>query len=153
MRPLDMARDAIPTWFFALVVVRRAHRFLLVHERKHGQLWYLPGGRVEPGETLADAAVRETMEESGIPIRLVGLLRFEHTPTSSGSRVRAIFVAEPTDDRPPKSVPDADSLEAKWVSLAELDSYALRGAEVKELFSYVESGGHVHPLSVLEREF
>ena len=55
-----MPREAIPTWFFAIVVVRRGDRFLLVHERKHGQLWYLPAGRVElpanPGWMTAPAS-------------------------------------------------------------------------------------------------
>lgn len=70
-----MARTAIPTWFFVLVVVRRGDRFLVVHERKHGQLWYLPAGRVEPGESFAAAAARETREEAGIPIHLEGVAR------------------------------------------------------------------------------
>ena len=34
-----MPRNPIPTWFFALVVVRKGERFLLVHEAKHGQGW------------------------------------------------------------------------------------------------------------------
>lgn len=41
-------------------------RSLLVHEARHGGGWYLPAGRVEMGETLVDAAVRETLEESGV---------------------------------------------------------------------------------------
>lgn len=44
-----MTRGPIPIWFFVLSVVRRADRFLLVHEYKHGQLWYFPAGRVEFG--------------------------------------------------------------------------------------------------------
>ncbi|MFN8559058.1 MAG: NUDIX hydrolase [Dehalococcoidia bacterium] len=60
-------RAPIPTWYFALVVVRLGHRFLVVREAKHGQHWYMPAGRVEPGETMAETAVRETMEEAGIP--------------------------------------------------------------------------------------
>ncbi|MFG1372632.1 NUDIX hydrolase [Xanthobacter oligotrophicus] len=36
-------------------------------------LWSLPGGRVEPGETLAEAAVREVMEEVGVSADIVGL--------------------------------------------------------------------------------
>jgi phosphatase NudJ len=43
----SMSREPIPTWYFALVVVVSGDRFLRVHERKHGQLWYLPAGRVE----------------------------------------------------------------------------------------------------------
>ncbi|MCA9712212.1 MAG: NUDIX domain-containing protein, partial [Myxococcales bacterium] len=70
-----MARVPLPTWTFALVVVRLGPRFLLVHERKHGGGWYLPAGRVEPGETIAAAAIRETREEAGIPIVLDGILR------------------------------------------------------------------------------
>ena len=41
-----MARTPIPTWCFAIVVVRRGDQFLLVQERSHGQPWYLPAGRV-----------------------------------------------------------------------------------------------------------
>jgi len=58
-------RDPTPTWFYVLVVVRQGDRFLLVHERRFNQPWYLPAGRVEPGETLTKAAVRETPEENG----------------------------------------------------------------------------------------
>jgi len=65
-----MPRKPIPTWFFALVVVRQGDRFLLVHEAKHGQGWCVPAGRVEPGETLFDAALRETSEETGVPVVL-----------------------------------------------------------------------------------
>jgi phosphatase NudJ len=147
-----MARDPIPTWFFALVVVRRGDRFLLVHERKHGQLWYLPAGRVEPGESLAAAAVRETFEEAGIVVRVTGVIRVEHLPRPDGSRVRVIFLAEPTDDTPPKSTPDDESLGAEWVGLDEVIRYPLRGDEVRELFEYVARGAPVYPADLIQPE-
>jgi len=144
-----MSREPIPTWCFALVVVRLGHRFLVVHERKHGQGWYLPAGRVEPGETFAAAAVRETREEAGIAIALNGVVMVQHSPRVDGARIRVVFVGHPVDDRPPKTIPDDDSLEAAWVTLAELDRLPLRGDEVREWFAYVAGGGSIYPLAVL----
>jgi 8-oxo-dGTP pyrophosphatase MutT (NUDIX family) len=147
-----MAREPIPTWCFSVVVVRRGDQYLIVHERKHGQLWYLPAGRVEPGETFEAAARRETLEESGVPVRIVGVLRVEHSPSRVGARLRVVFLAEPTDDTPPKSVPDKESLEAAWVRPEDLANYPLRGDEVRELFEYVAAGGTVFPVEVLQPE-
>jgi phosphatase NudJ len=148
-----MAREPIPTWWFALVVVRSGPRFLVVHERKHGQLWYLPAGRVEPGEDLAQAACRETLEETGVPIVLEGILRVEHTSTPAGTaRARVIFVARPAGDAAPRAVPNEESLGAAWVTLEELGGLALRGGEVRELFQYVSDRRPIYPLSLLCQE-
>lgn len=148
-----MAREPIPTWYFAVVNVRSENRFLLVQERKHGALWYLPAGRVEPGEQPTAAAQRETLEEAGIPAVLEGIVRIEHTPWAAGTaRCRVIFVARPADDRLPRQVADEDTLGAAWVTLAELASLPLRHTEVVDLCEYIASGGPVYPLSVLSDE-
>ena len=147
-----MTRKSIPTYCFALVVVRLGHRFLLVQERKHGQLWYLPAGRVEPGETIVAAAHRETLEEAGVRVRLDGLLRIQHTPGSDSQRIRYIFSATPTDDTPPKSVADDESLAARWVTIAEMNELPLRGSEVLNWAQYVLNGGAVYPLTLLTDE-
>lgn len=150
-----LGRKAQPSWFFVLVVVRHEGRFLLVHERKHGQQWYLPAGRVEPGETLVQAALRETKEESGLDVELTGVLRVEHTPSFGGSvRVRVHFLARPKPgaSTEPRREPNEHSLEAKWISMAELKSFELRGEEVREVFEFVEYGGPVAPISLLNEE-
>ena len=147
-----MAREPIPTWCFALVVVRKGDRFLLVQESKYGQPWYLPAGRVEAGESFAVAAVRETLEEAGIPVRVTGLIRIEYSPSPAGARMRVIFLAEPTDDTPPKTEPDDESLGAAWVALDDLANYTLRGPEVAELFAYIAAGGAVYPPELLQPE-
>ncbi|MDY3561427.1 NUDIX hydrolase [Gemmata sp. JC673] len=147
-----MPRAPIPTWCFALVVVRKGDQFLIVQENKHGQPWYLPAGRVEEGETFAAAAVRETLEEGGVPIRLTGVIRVEHAPLPIGARMRVVYLAEPADDTPPKSRPDDESLGARWVTLDELRDYHMRGEEVAELFAYVAGGGTVHPPDLIKGE-
>lgn len=147
-----MAREPIPTWCFALVVVRKGDRFLLIQESKYGEPWYLPGGRVEAGESFTDAAIRETREEAGIPVRVTGVIRIEHSPSRAGARMRVLFLAEPTDDTPPKSEPDDESLRAAWVGLDELPAYKLRGEEVEQLFRFVAGGGAVYPPELLQAE-
>lgn len=147
-----MGREPIPTWYFALVVVRRGDEFLLVHERKHGRLWYLPAGRVEPGEPLTEGAIRETREEAGITVRPTGIYRIEHTPSPGGARVRVIFAAEPVDGTPPKIVADDESLEAGWFDLDAIGRLPLRGPEVLRLFEEVAAGAPCYPLSLLALE-
>lgn len=144
-----MSRAPIPTWYFALVVVRRGHRFLLTQERKYGSTWSIPGGRVEPGESLVAAAIREVHEETGVPIRIDGILRIEHVPSPAGVRMRVLFTGTSIDDTEPKSIADEESLGAAWMTLEQVRSTKLRGAELHALLESVEAGRQVFPLDLL----
>ena len=144
-----MSRGPIPTWYFALVVVRRGHRFLLTQERKYGSSWSIPGGRVEPREHLVGAAIREVLEETGVPIRIDGILRIEHAPSDSGTRVRVLFAGTPIDDTPPKTTADDESLGAAWLTLDEIREKKLRGADLGALLETIEAGRQVYPLDLL----
>ena len=62
---------------FSLVVCQHPDgRFLLVQEFANQGFW-LPGGAVDAGESWSSAAVRETREEAGIDIELLGILKIE----------------------------------------------------------------------------
>ena len=145
-------RGPIPTWYFALVVVRRGHRFLLTQERKYGSTWSIPGGRVEPGETLTTAAIREVLEETGVPVKLDGVLRVEHTPSESNARIRVIFIGSPLDDTAPKTEPDHESLGAAYLTLDEVRDRPLRGADLRVLLETVADGCQVFPLELIGTE-
>jgi phosphatase NudJ len=147
-----VAREAIPSWFFALVVVRRGDRFLLVRERKYGTPWAIPGGRVERGEELAEAAVREVQEEAGVAVTLTGVYRVEHSPTHAGARMRVIFAGEPIGDTPPKTIADAESLGAAYLTLAEIRDRPVRGGELIELLESIAAGRPIFPLELIGRE-
>jgi 8-oxo-dGTP pyrophosphatase MutT (NUDIX family) len=147
-----LPREPIPTWYVAAVVVKHGDRFLLVQERKKDQGWHLPAGRVEPGETLLEAAIRETLEESGVRVRLTGILRVEHTPDRREARLRIMFLGEPRGATTTKQKPDRESLRAEWVSLAELPKYKLRRRGIEEVIRYVMNGGLAYPLDLLQEE-
>lgn len=54
------------------VIIIRDGKILLLHRRKYGRRYYLvPGGGVEEGETVEEAAVREAREETGLDVTLV----------------------------------------------------------------------------------
>jgi 8-oxo-dGTP diphosphatase len=59
----------------AAIIQDDARRVLLIR-RGDGRGWSLPGGVMEPGECIADCAVREVWEETGLevePVRVVGI--------------------------------------------------------------------------------
>merc|ERR1712186_108687 len=95
--------------------------------------WYLPAGRMEPGEDIAEAAQREVLEETGLHFQITTLLMVE---SAGGSGFRFVVTGEVTGGRL-KTPADADkeSLQAKWIS--DLGELSLRANDVLTL---VEKG-------------
>jgi 8-oxo-dGTP pyrophosphatase MutT (NUDIX family) len=145
-----------PTMGLALAIVRHPEtgKFLLVHETGN-RGWWIPGGKVDPGEHFPTAVVRECVEEAGIHIALKGIIRFEHSVYGQYSRLRVVFYGEPIDlNEKPKSVADYESIEARWVTAEEVENgaFRLRGSEPLEFFRYIANGNHVMPLTAFTRE-
>lgn len=67
--------DPVRPTLAASAAVFKGPRVLLARRAANpgAGLWSLPGGRVEPGETVAEAAAREVMEEVGVEAQIVGL--------------------------------------------------------------------------------
>jgi 8-oxo-dGTP pyrophosphatase MutT (NUDIX family) len=134
-----MSRTRIPSNFFVFVIVEHAGQVLLVREAKHGQRWYAPAGGLEPGESIREAAIRETQEEAGVLVEPIGLLRVEQQwyPSERGEGLtswwRYVLRARPVGSRAPKQRPDHHSLEARWVSPDKIHELPLRHPEVVAL--------------------
>jgi ADP-ribose pyrophosphatase YjhB (NUDIX family) len=97
---------------------------LLLVERGRGAgvgRWSVPGGRVEAGERLVDAVVREVAEETGLRIRVERFLGWsERIDASAGYHYVILdFVATATDPEA-EPVPGDDAAAAAWWPLADL---------------------------------
>lgn len=70
-----MSAPPVPTPC-AGVVCLRGEEVLLIQRGKPPRLgqWSIPGGRIEPGEPAAEAALRELREETGVEAELLGLV-------------------------------------------------------------------------------
>jgi ADP-ribose pyrophosphatase YjhB (NUDIX family) len=67
----NIANNVTPTLAASAACFRDGK--VLITKRIKPSLWSLPGGRLEPGETLAEAAMRELFEETGVTAEAVGL--------------------------------------------------------------------------------
>lgn len=115
----QLDRPGEPPLTASLVVIHRGPDVLLVFDRWK-QLWELPGGGREPGETPRLTATRELAEESGVvdaELDFAGVSSYEFP---GGRRERlAIYRAEITDDPVPRFVPNDEIAEIRWWQSAD----------------------------------
>lgn len=101
----------------ALLLVERA-------SDPHAGMWSIPGGHVEPGETLAAAVERELREETGLAVRCGGLLGYAERMGPGYHFVILDFtVAVPDDCGEP--VAGSDAAAAAWVPLEAMSGLPL----------------------------
>jgi len=112
------------------VVVRKGNAVLLIQRGnppRRGD-WGLPGGVVELGETLRDAARREVREECGIEIGLGDLLdTFELLQRDDAGRLlyHYVIIDFAADYVSGELRAASDVMDARWVAVNEVDTFGL----------------------------
>lgn len=108
-------------------VVARDGRLLLVEEAIDGGLVLnQPAGHLEPGESLAQAAVRETLEETGWDIRLDAFVGcYQWTAPDGGHYLRFAFAGTALAHHPDRAL-DEGIVRALWLSPEQLQAGSAR---------------------------
>lgn len=112
----------------AACVIADGDRFLMVEENIRGELRFnQPAGHLEDHETLAAAACRETLEETGWEVELdhfIGVQQW-HSPVHDHHIVRFAFAGRPVRHHPERRL-DAGISRALWMSYADIAANASR---------------------------
>jgi len=107
-------------------VIERDGSFLLVEEEADGRRVYnQPAGHWEPGETLVDACVRETLEETAWrcePRQLVGVYRWHYAPADN-TFLRFTFACAPLGLDGSRQL-DREIVRAVWLTVDEIRTLA-----------------------------
>lgn len=104
-------------------VIERDGRFLMVEEIAGGkQVYNQPAGHLEPGESLVDAVIRETLEETAAvfkPSCITGIYRWQMDDESEKSFLRFTFTGECTHIHTGQPLDDG-IIQAVWMTRDEL---------------------------------
>jgi 8-oxo-dGTP pyrophosphatase MutT (NUDIX family) len=123
-----LANSLVPS--VNVVVVNDAGEILLIRRSDNGN-WAVPGGAIDLGESVAQAAIRETVEESGITCELTGLVGIYSDPrhrilyTSNGEvrqEFSIVLTARPCSGT---LTPSDESTEVRWAPASDLSGYTM----------------------------
>lgn len=126
------------------VVVENDEGKILLIERSDNGNWSLPGGAMDIGESIAEAAVRETLEETGIRCEVISLVGIYTNPRhvlhyTSNDEVRqefsVVFAGRPLAG---ETTTSEESSQVRWVAPERLDDGRMHPSMRLRLAHYLE---------------
>jgi 8-oxo-dGTP diphosphatase len=111
-----MEKVVVPKEFASTIVLNANAQQVLMILRDDFRIWSVPGGGIEPGETCEQAAVRETLEETGYQVALDRYVGSYRRPQLND--LRYIFRAHVVGGQPLQSGPE--TREVRWFPVNEL---------------------------------
>ena len=118
------------------VVTDGQGRLLMIkrgHEPGAG-LWSIPGGRIEPGETDAEALVREMLEETGLVVEVGSLIGSVQRPGLDDAIIDIRDYAATVTGGTLR--PGDDAADARWVDLQDLGSLEITEGLIEALTNW-----------------
>lgn len=120
-------------------------RILLQRRRDTGQ-WALPMGKMELGETVVECAVRETEEETGVRVEVVGLVGIYSDPAHivayGDGEVRqeyeVTFLARPVAGAP---AANDEASDVRWIVPSDLDGYDIHPTMRRQIDDHLSGIG------------
>ena len=116
------------------VCIRDNDKFLIVQEgipKAYG-LWNLPGGHLEEGEGLVEGALREAKEETGLDIKINGILSIQRNIKEESNILRVVFNAIPISED--IEFDKDEILDVRWISIKEAENMDTKLLRQKDLF-------------------
>jgi ADP-ribose pyrophosphatase YjhB (NUDIX family) len=87
--------------------------------------WSIPGGKLEPGESLVEACQREIKEETGLDVEATTIVAVVERRMEGYHYVIIDYLALLTRHEITVPIAQSDAAEAKWVSFDQISNYAL----------------------------
>jgi 8-oxo-dGTP diphosphatase len=125
--PQDACPAPEPAVGVGAVIFDDNRRVLLIRRGKEPALglWSVPGGRLEPGETLVACCRREVLEETGLAVEPGPIVAVVERIAGGFHYVIVDFAVRLAAPGSPVPRPASDVSDARWVALAELGAYLL----------------------------
>lgn len=131
----------------AVAILNHRRELLMLHRRDNGK-WTMPGGTMEFGESLADCALREVREESGLAVTIRDMIGTYTDPdirvAYSDGEVRQEFTVLYYGETTDFSVTlDEESSQFRWVPLEEVLSLPLADSQrrrLQDVMTYLHDG-------------
>ena len=110
---------------------------ILLTQREDFQTWVLPSGRVEEGESLAQAAIREAEEETGIEVELTRLVGVYSRTGTMYPGYTALFAARPVGGEP--RLQRGETIAVAWFPFGEIPT-PLSVGQARRIRDAIEGG-------------
>ena len=129
--------EHVDVWAAGAVVWREDGDVAVVHRPRYDD-WSFPKGKLEPGETMPFAAVREVAEESGLDVHLGPILGDVSYAVPEGRKVVRYWSARVAKDN--GFTPDAEVDELRWIPAGQAAEVLTYGHDLDVLQSFVAHG-------------